>query len=82
MPRQPAKVYGEKPTGDTSNYLHRIGRSGRFGVKGIAVNLYDNDDDKGYLDEIMDYFVMKDKLHTLEGPDHLQHLLNEINEEI
>lgn len=27
---------------DYENYLHRIGRAGRFGAKGIAVTLFDN----------------------------------------
>lgn len=31
--------------GDRENYLHRIGRTGRFGTKGIALTLYDNDED-------------------------------------
>jgi translation initiation factor 4A len=28
------------------NYLHRIGRSGRFGRKGVAINFVSNDDEK------------------------------------
>merc|ERR1739848_443081 len=30
--------------GDTENYLHRIGRSGRFGRKGVAINFVTNND--------------------------------------
>ena len=40
---------GEK-IGDPENYMHRIGRTGRFGTRGMAVNLYDRDEDKTYLD--------------------------------
>ncbi|TID13283.1 hypothetical protein CANINC_004969 [Pichia inconspicua] len=29
---------------DNENYIHRIGRSGRFGRKGVAINLLTNDD--------------------------------------
>merc|ERR1711988_1757302 len=29
---------------DTSNYLHRIGRSGRFGRKGVAINFVTHND--------------------------------------
>jgi len=28
------------------NYLHRIGRSGRFGRKGVAINFVSNDDER------------------------------------
>lgn len=28
---------------DVSNYLHRIGRTGRFGTDGLALTLVDND---------------------------------------
>jgi translation initiation factor 4A len=30
--------------GNRENYIHRIGRSGRFGRKGVAINLVSNDD--------------------------------------
>ena len=51
--------------GDAENYMHRIGRTGRFGVKGIAVSIYDRDCDKKYLDEILAYYDMADKCKTL-----------------
>ena len=35
--------------GDAENYLHRIGRTGRFGVKGIAITIFDREVDQGYL---------------------------------
>jgi translation initiation factor 4A len=28
------------------NYLHRIGRSGRFGRKGVAINFVTNEDER------------------------------------
>ena len=34
-------------------YLHRIGRAGRFGLKGIALTLYDRDEDEEYLETIL-----------------------------
>lgn len=35
---------GQKP--DHENYVHRIGRAGRFGVQGIALNLVDREVDE------------------------------------
>eukprot|EP00959_Pyramimonas_sp_CCMP1952_P379167 7942377-Pyramimonas_sp.AAC.1 len=32
------------------NYLHRIGRSGRFGRKGVAINFVSKDDERMLLD--------------------------------
>lgn len=40
---------GKPRQGDAESYLHRIGRTGRFGTKGIAVTIYDRDEDKNYL---------------------------------
>ncbi len=39
----------------TENYIHRIGRSGRFGRRGIAINLISNHE-AHYLLEIQDYY--------------------------
>lgn len=67
--------------GDYESYMHRIGRTGRFGVQGIAVSIYDRDEDKEYLDEILNYYAMKDKCKELKGPEHLKELLTKIREE-
>lgn len=47
---------------DPENYLHRIGRAGRFGVKGIALSLFDNERDENFLNDIMAHYKMEDKL--------------------
>ena len=31
---------------DYENYLHRIGRAGRFGINGVALSIYDRPDDE------------------------------------
>ncbi len=64
--------------GDSENYLHRIGRTGRFGTQGIAITLYDRDEDRRYLQQILDHFNMNDKMNKLDGPDQLRSLLDEI----
>ena len=40
---------GGAPRGDSETYLHRIGRTGRFGSKGVALSLYDRKEDQEYL---------------------------------
>ena len=37
---------GKEHTADAENYLHRIGRTGRFGTNGVALTIYDRDVDK------------------------------------
>ncbi|KAI6238489.1 RNA helicase [Aphelenchoides fujianensis] len=39
----PPVTFEQVPQPDYDTYLHRIGRTGRFGKKGIAVNLVDNE---------------------------------------
>jgi len=46
----PTVTEKEVRRGDSDNYMHRIGRTGRFGTKGIAITIYDRDEDKVYLD--------------------------------
>jgi superfamily II DNA/RNA helicase len=42
------------------NYIHRIGRSGRFGRKGVAINLVSNSE-KRMKEEIENYYTVKMK---------------------
>lgn len=58
--------------------MHRIGRTGRFGKQGLALSLYDREDDKGYLDQIVKHYDMGAMVNKLEGADHLKQLLREI----
>jgi translation initiation factor 4A len=56
---------------DKENYIHCTGRSGRFGRKGIAINLVTNQE-YSYLREIETYY--KTKIEEL--PDNLKDLLS------
>lgn len=50
---------------DVETYLHRIGRTGRFGDYGITLNLYTKDEDKALLEGIENHY--KDKIKSLDG---------------
>ena len=40
---------------DTAKYIHRIGRSGRFGRKGVAIN-FATPGDAGFLANLKQYY--------------------------
>lgn len=54
----PCLKEGSQSVADPETYLHRIGRTGRFGSLGVAVTLYDRDVDKANLDTIIKHYSM------------------------
>ena len=54
----PIIVRSNRIFGDPETYLHRIGRTGRFGTKGIALTLLERPEDKVDFDGIVDYYNM------------------------
>lgn len=46
--------YDMPPTAD--QYLHRVGRSGRFGTKGLAITFSSSDEDSKTLDQVQSRF--------------------------
>jgi len=48
-------------------YLHRVGRSGRFGTKGLAITFVSSDDDQKVLQSVQDRFAVK----VSELPDEI-----------
>ena len=42
---------------DLASYIHRVGRSGRFGRKGVAINLLAGNGDVRSLREIEQYYA-------------------------
>ncbi|KAM6976952.1 ATP-dependent RNA helicase DDX19A [Aplochiton taeniatus] len=50
---------------DNETYLHRIGRTGRFGKRGVAINMVDSQRSMDILNVIENHFNRKiEKLHT------------------
>ena len=52
---------------DYENYLHRIGRTGRFGDTGIALTLFDREQDEQAFFDIIKHYKMEDKVLPLKG---------------
>lgn len=75
----PSCKFNNQSIADPETYQHRIGRTGRFGVPGIALTIYDRDIDKKHLDDIVQHYGMQDKMLELKGPEHLQELLKDLN---
>lgn len=48
-------VYGSRDSPEMETYMHRIGRTGRFGLKGVAVNLV-TPSERGLLDRIKTHY--------------------------
>lgn len=56
---------------DLETFLHRVGRTGRFGDYGIAVNFINNQEELGMMQEIQDHY--KNKVEAIKG-DNLKEL--------
>ena len=50
---------------DPETYLHRVGRTGRFGRKGIALNLISDDKEMRVLNAIEDYYERKAQIQEI-----------------
>jgi len=44
---------------DETTYLHRVGRAGRFGTKGIAISFVSTEEDKQVMEKVRKQFVVK-----------------------
>ncbi|GAV30514.1 RNA helicase [Pichia membranifaciens] len=54
---------------EADQYLHRVGRAGRFGTKGLAVSFIATEKDQEILDNIQDRFDVKIQEFPAEGVD-------------
>ena len=41
---------------DNANYMHRVGRTGRFGTDGLAVTMYTDETEDDIIDSIQKYY--------------------------
>lgn len=57
---------------DCETYLHRIGRTGRFGKSGIAINLVDSDNAMQICKTIENHFSKKIELLDAENNDDIE----------
>lgn len=59
----------------SDTYLHRVGRAGRFGTKGLTITFNSSDEDKKTLQEIQDRFLIKVKEfpETIESSSYSKH---------
>lgn len=77
----PVVKFDNRSMADPEIYLHRIGRTGRFGAQGLALTLYDRDIDEQHLNDIVKHYDMQSHMNQLQGAEHLQQLLKEINDD-
>lgn len=61
-------IYGSEPKEiDAETYLHRVGRTGRFGDKGIAINVVENPEDLAQLMRMKEEFGVNLLQMTIEN---------------
>jgi len=54
-------------TADADSYLHRVGRAGRFGTKGLSISFVSSDEDEKVLKDIEARFEAKVPEYPAEG---------------
>eukprot|EP01016_Furgasonia_blochmanni_P051816 TRINITY_DN8202_c0_g2_i2.p1 TRINITY_DN8202_c0_g2~~TRINITY_DN8202_c0_g2_i2.p1 ORF type:complete len:531 (+),score=96.48 TRINITY_DN8202_c0_g2_i2:47-1594(+) len=64
---------GSRDVADLETYLHRVGRTGRFGDYGVALNVCDNNMD--IMQQIIDYYKME--ITPMTSVDDLEKILEE-----
>jgi len=61
---------------DFANYMHRVGRTGRFGTDGVAVSLTSDETMEDMLDQIQKYYDVE--INKLEGIKALKEVLDQM----
>ena len=66
---------------DSETYLHRIGRSGRFGRKGIAINFVHDPDSRRNLKILQEFFSKPIESFPADKIEQLQTMLEKLQED-
>ncbi|XP_007102627.1 ATP-dependent RNA helicase DDX19A [Physeter macrocephalus] len=61
---------------DNETYLHRIGRTGRFGKRGLAVNMVDSKHSMNILNRIQEHFKKKIERLDTDDLDEIEKIAN------
>ena len=69
IPNKPDNNNPNRKITDYATYLHRIGRTGRFGTKGIGLTLLKGKEELKSLKEIESYY--KAEMHEIKSLDEL-----------
>lgn len=78
-PKSTAPDQKVAPTGvDPETYLHRVGRTGRFGDRGICINFIYTERDLENLNEISNYYKIKMQEIPTDSLEVLNNILGEI----
>ena len=70
----PVEQVGHMKVADTATYLHRIGRCGRFGRLGTAINFISTSDDERFMIDIERYYRPKQRMTTEWNPNDFEGL--------
>ena len=57
---------------DCETYLHRIGRTGRFGRSGLAINFVDGQRSYANMKKIEEHFGKKIEKLSIDDPDEIE----------
>src|SRR5688572_29217363 len=71
---------GSKMAADEATYLHRIGRCGRFGRRGTAINFLSRPEDFRILEEIERHYSPEKRMTTEWDPTDIEGLSEAIKE--
>jgi len=70
----PVERQGQKVVADEATYLHRIGRCGRFGRRGTAINFLERETDFKHLEDIEKYYSPNKRMTTEWDPNDIEGL--------
>lgn len=70
--------YGYKHP-DFPNYLHRVGRTGRFGTDGVALSLWSDETYEDILDSIEKHYLIK--IEAINDISELKEIMDKLRPE-